>query len=606
MSEVGQITVKIGADTYELQKGLTDAKTKVSEFDRSTAGLSSSLKSLGLVAVATATAVAAFVKSQIDAMDNLGKLSQKIGVTTNDLSKLAYSARLSDVDIGSLQQSFVILARGLSEASQGSGNALTAFNALGISIRNTDGTLKTSQQIMLEVADLFAMMEDGAQKTALSVAIFGRAGANLIPLLNQGSKAIREQGDELERLGGVVTAQAAKEAEEFNDNLTRLNMSLGALGKSIAMEVMPYLTQLSDEFLIARKNGIGFFDMLQMGTRFGEYKTQLEKVREEIKRLADTPDFAAPRKEERLESLKRQEATLLAVIQRTEELNAKQNMMGPPTSAMGKIAAPEMVDAKAQETALKQQQDLMAAQATRLETILQGNMSEIELEKQKYAELLNQLQISKEMFAVEEETYQQWELDSFNAHQQKLTELTRQEANKRIAEQQRESQMVNAARMQTASLAVGLLQTLGQKSKAAALAAIVLNKGLMIAQTIMNTQAASMRAMAELGPIAGPPAAAAIQAMGAASVGIIGATGLLEAGAAMSGGGGGGFSGSSTGATSVANTVRNAENNAQGASGGGQTVNIALQGNTFNRDQVRDLITQINEVISDGSTLRLA
>jgi hypothetical protein len=191
-----------------------------------------------------------------------------------------------------------------------------------------------------------------------------------------------------------------------------------------------------------------------------------------------------------------------------------------------------------------------------------------------------------------------------------LTDITRSEANKRIAEQQRESQMVNAARMQTASLAVGLLQTLGQKSKAAALAAIVLNKGLMIAQTIMNTQAASMRAMAELGPIAGPPAAAAIQAMGAASVGIIGATGLLEAGAAMGGGGGGGFSGSPTGATSVANTVRNAENNAQGAigsgMGGGQTVNIALQGNTFNRDQVRDLITQINEVISDGSTLRLS
>lgn len=607
MSEVGQITVKIGADTYELQKGLSDAKAKVGEFDKSTAGLASSLKSLAVVAVATATAISAFVKSQIDAMDNLGKLSQKIGVTTNDLSKLAYSARLSDVDIGSLQQSFVILARGLSEASQGSGNALNAFNALGISIRNTDGTLKTSQQIMLEVADLFATMEDGAQKTALAVAIFGRAGANLIPLLNQGSKAIREQGDELERLGGVVTAKAAKEAEDFNDNLTRLNMSLGALGKSIAMDVMPYLTQLSDEFLIARKNGIGFFDMLQMGTRFGDYQKQLEKVREEIKRLADTPDFAAPRKEERLESLKRQEATLLAVIARTEELNAKQNMMGPPTSAMNKVAAPEMVDAKAAETLQKQQQDLMAAQATRLETILQGNMSEIELEKLKYAELLNQLKISKEMFAVEEETYQQWELDAFNAHQQRLTDITRTEANKRISEQQRESQMINAMRAQTVSLAVGLLQTLGQKSKAAALAAIVLNRGLMIAQTIQNTAAASMRAMAELGPIAGPPAVAAIQAMGATQVGLIAATGALEAGGALSGGGGGGgASGVSNAVSSEQNTAYAADANARSAPMGGATVNISLQGNTFNRDQVRDLITQINEVVSDGATLRLS
>jgi hypothetical protein len=607
MSEIGNITVKIGADTYELQKGLTDAKVRVNDFDKSTTNLSNSLKSLALVGVATATAVGVFVKKSIDAMDALDEVSQKTGVAVQALSKLGYAANVEGVGMQGLQQAFVFLSRNMSEAAQGAGSAIPAFNALGIAFKNNDGTLRSSEQVFLDVAEKFAGMEDGAGKTALAMAIFGRAGAQLIPMLNQGRAGLEAYGAELEAFGGVITPKAAAEAAHFNDNLNRLQGALGAVGQSIAMELLPSLTRLSEEFLIAIKNGLSFGEMLRMGLRIGNTQEQLQKVREEIELVNKQWGLFNEPKEEQLESLRRQEKVLMDVIAKTDELNAKQNMVGPPVDAMGKQIAPQMADANAAATAEKQQQDLMAAQATRLETILQGNMAEIELEKAKYAELLNQLMISKEMFAVEEETYQQWELEAFNAHQQRLTDITRKEANARIAEQQRESQMVNAARMQTASLAVGLLQTLGQKSKAAALAAIVLNKGLMIAQTIMNTQAASMRAMAELGPIAGPPAAAAIEAMGAASVGIIGATGLLEAGAAMSGGGGGGFSGSSTGAASVANTVQNAENNAQGASGGGgQTVNIALQGNTFNRDQVRDLITQINEVISDGSTLRLS
>src|SRR6185436_15209579 len=83
---------------------------------------------------------------------------------------------------------------------------------------------------------------------------------------------------------------------------------------------------------------------------------------------------------------------------------------------------------------------------------------------------------------------------------------------------------------------VELLSTVGGKSKAAAVAAIALNKALMIAQTIQNTSAAAMRALAELGPIAGPPVAAGIEAWGAVQIGLIAATGLVQGGAALSSG----------------------------------------------------------------------
>jgi hypothetical protein len=99
-------------------------------------------------------------------------------------------------------------------------------------------------------------------------------------------------------------------------------------------------------------------------------------------------------------------------------------------------------------------------------------------------------------------------------------------------EQLLELQKHNALRQmqfETVQLAGQLLQQFAGQSHAAALAVIVIQKGLAIAETVINTQVASMRALAELGPIAGAPVAASIEALGAVKIGLIAATGLLEA-----------------------------------------------------------------------------
>ena len=597
MSEIGQITVKIGADTYELQKGLADAKSKVNDFDKSTNGLSDSLKSIGLIAVGTATAIAAFTKSQIDAMDNLNKLSQKIGVTTSDLSKLAYAAKLSDVDIGSLQQSFVILSRGLSEASQGSGNALQAFNALGIAFKNNDGTLKTSQEVMMAVADKFVTMEDGAQKTALAVAVFGRAGANMIPLLNQGSSAIREQGDELERLGGVVTPQAAKAAEEFNDNLTRLNTALGGVGKAIAMEVMPYLTQLSEEFLIAIKNGITFGDMISMGLRFGNYQEQLKKIREEIEMVnKEWGLFNAP-KEERLEALKRQEKTLIDVIARTDELKAKEGMMGPPVDAMPKVAAPTMVDPKKEEEERKKLEDLRTREAERLAVLAESFMTESQLEQLKFEQQKTQLDTALSNRMISEEQYRMWLEQLENEHGTRMSDIRKKNMTQlekfNAMSWQSQAQTVASQLMNMTSSVANSSKEMFAINKAASLVNAVISTYEGINKTLASYPAPFSFAMAGLQAAAGfanVRAIASTQFNGASttapSIASQTPAGAIPT-APVSGGGGGASAGGGNGGSS-------------------QVVNIALQGNTFNRDQVRDLITQINEVISDGSTLRLS
>ncbi|OZB14331.1 MAG: hypothetical protein B7X58_08110, partial [Marinobacter sp. 34-60-7] len=90
-----------------------------------------------------------------------------------------------------------------------------------------------ADDVFKDIADRFSEMEDGSAKTALAVEIFGRAGAKLIPLLNSGSSGLSDMASEARRLGISFGEDAAKAAEEFNDNLTRLGKPLQGIGNLI-------------------------------------------------------------------------------------------------------------------------------------------------------------------------------------------------------------------------------------------------------------------------------------------------------------------------------------------------------------------------------------
>lgn len=307
---LGSLVVSLTAETAQFRASLDKAAYQA---EKNFAKISSTAKTAvgALAAFAGAQSFVGFIKSQIDMQDALFKTSQKIGIGVEELSKLTYAAKLADVDTAQLQTGLVKLSKGMAETANGTGDAMKAFAAMGISVQNGDGTLKSSAQVLGEIADKFSTYEDGANKTALATNLFGRSGAELIPLLNGGSAAIKEAGDELERFGAVVSESAAKNAEMFNDNLTRLSTLAGGVGKELANAVIPYINQLAQEFLIARANGIGFMDMLSMGTRFGDYSEQLQKIEKEIENVQKAWSFPiGATREERLASLERQKKTL--------------------------------------------------------------------------------------------------------------------------------------------------------------------------------------------------------------------------------------------------------------------------------------------------------
>lgn len=248
---------------------IDETKAAFNSINKSLGTLRSSFQSLSIVA--TATVFAGFIKAQINAADALNDMSERTGVAVDELSKLQYAAKLSDVTTEQLQGGLVKLSRGMSDASKQTGEAYNAFTALGISVKNNDGTLKSSSQVLGELADKFAGYENGAAKTALATAIFGRSGAELIPLLNQGSAGITDLGRELEVLGGVIMPEAAKQAGIFNDNIDRLGIVAGSVGKSIANELLTPINRVIGLIFainkVAADRGMSFWDFLKPPTK---------------------------------------------------------------------------------------------------------------------------------------------------------------------------------------------------------------------------------------------------------------------------------------------------------------------------------------------------
>lgn len=250
------------------------------------AGLGVSLSVAGL---------AASIKSAIAAADEINKLSQKIGISVEALSTLRYAAQLSDASLETLQKGIKSLSQNITEASTGVGEGAQVFAALGIAVKNTDGSLKTTDTVLLQIADVFANLEDGAVKTSLAVALFGKSGMDLIPFLNQGAAGINQLTAEAERLGLKLTTETVRSAEAFNDNLTALKAASSSLGISLARDFLPELINITNAMREAA-NEAGTLKALWVGLGgLGNLVfngTEIKQARDEVKRLQDLVDGA--------------------------------------------------------------------------------------------------------------------------------------------------------------------------------------------------------------------------------------------------------------------------------------------------------------------------
>lgn len=256
MADLARLVVRLEADSLKFQKELDQAKRKLSGFESSASKTAKQIGTvLGGAAIAAATGLAVMAKRSVDLADDMSKAAQKIGVTTESLSQLRYAADLAGVAGAALDKSLLKLNRSMSEATiTSTSKAAMAFKALGVNVEEADGSLRSSDDVLSDISDRMAGMRDGATKTALAMDIFGKSGADLIPLMNGGAKAIAEARAEADALGQTIDGKAAKAAEQFNDNLSRLSKVMSGAVLQATQSIIPLMANMSDELVEAAKD----------------------------------------------------------------------------------------------------------------------------------------------------------------------------------------------------------------------------------------------------------------------------------------------------------------------------------------------------------------
>ncbi len=193
------------------------------------------------------------IKGTSEAMDQLGKDAQKIGIGVEELQRLRYAAEFAGVGSDEMQKSVAALSVGIQHMGLVADDATKTLKAIGV--KGGDSATEALEKI----ADRFAKMPDGVEKTAEAVALFGKkVGPELIPWLNQGSAGIKKMTDEADRFGVVLSQSTIDAAAEFNDNLLRMQKTTEGAWKEVTAGLLPAMTAISQAFLDAKNKGDDF------------------------------------------------------------------------------------------------------------------------------------------------------------------------------------------------------------------------------------------------------------------------------------------------------------------------------------------------------------
>lgn len=207
----------------------------------------------GLVAGFTAIKSFQFLKGMINDTANLaGRLvetSQKTGIVIESLQELEHAGEQSGVNIDGLSTGLKILSRNVFDAAKGGKQAKEVFEDLGISLKTSGGVLKTSEQLLNEVADIFVRLPDGVQKSALAMKVFGKSGVELIPLLNEGSEGIIKLRKEFRSLGAGLTTRDAVALESWGDQVANIKKIITGFRNQLVVALFPTIKKITDQFL---------------------------------------------------------------------------------------------------------------------------------------------------------------------------------------------------------------------------------------------------------------------------------------------------------------------------------------------------------------------
>ena len=196
-----------------------------------------------------ASSVYSFFNGQASAGDNLAKLSRSLGLTAGEFEKLEYAANRGGISSEEFSTSMKKFSVNVARAAAGEQKYRALFNAMGVSLKDRNGNLKTNSALMLEVADVYKKLTNAQDKNRVSSELFGKSAMKMSAVFEGGSGKLKELMDRRERLGGLLSPEDTKNAELFEDKVLDLSKAFESVKRKVAYSLMPAVNKLLNRLI---------------------------------------------------------------------------------------------------------------------------------------------------------------------------------------------------------------------------------------------------------------------------------------------------------------------------------------------------------------------
>lgn len=267
---------KFETDMARAGKSLDSLNSRASA---AAAGLKTAFGSLG-VGVGV-IALAGFAKAGIDSADALNDMSQRLSISVKDLASFKLAADQSGTSLESVGEGVSRLSKSIGLAEAGNKQLAAALQGLGITARDP-------KEAFFQLADAVQRIEDPSKRAALLSQVLGKSYGELVPLLSQGSDALRQSARQSETFAEAMS-RLAPNADKFNDQLAAMKINAAGLASELLVKLVPALNDVFERIGLV-KNLIGaggLFNTIAITAGTGEISTVMRRLKDDIKSTQD-------------------------------------------------------------------------------------------------------------------------------------------------------------------------------------------------------------------------------------------------------------------------------------------------------------------------------
>lgn len=235
---VGTVSSKLGID---LPDGATKALNGLGGVSAGAVAAAGAVAGLVVAAVKAKNALDEMTLESGQRAEELLKLSSVSGVSADALQKFQYASDFVGVSSDTLTDSLKDLTKNMADAANGNEEYAGKFDALGVSITNTDGSLRDSYDVFLDVIDALGEMGNTTERDAAAMGLINESAQQLNPLIEEGTDALRAYGDEAERMGAVLSEDDLEALKAVDDAQNRLKKTQEAVTDQISLQYAPHM-----------------------------------------------------------------------------------------------------------------------------------------------------------------------------------------------------------------------------------------------------------------------------------------------------------------------------------------------------------------------------